>query len=63
MESALTLRYEAEDILNFLSRADKVYNQAEVGENVKFELLHDALKSDQMFSSLRCSEDSRTIRA
>ncbi len=31
------------------SRADEVYNQAKVGKNVKFELVRNALKSDQMF--------------
>ncbi len=46
---AFTLQYGGEDISNFLSRAEKVYNQAKVGENVKFELLRDALKSDQIF--------------
>ena len=49
MRESLTLRYDGSDIPTFLSRAEKVYNQAEVGENVKFELLRDALKSDQMF--------------
>ncbi len=49
MREALTLRYDGGDIPNFLSRADKVYNRSRVGENVKFELLRDALKSDQMF--------------
>ncbi len=49
MREALTLQYDGRDIPNFLSRADKVYNQAKVGDNVKFELLRGALKSDQMF--------------
>ena len=48
MREALTLRYDRGDILSFLSRADKAYNQAKVVENVKFELLRDALKFDQM---------------
>ncbi len=49
MREALTLRYDRGDIPTFMSRADKIYNQAKVGENVKFELLQDALKSEQMF--------------
>ncbi len=49
MREALTFRYDGGDIPTFLSRSDKVYNQAKVGDNVKFELLHDTLKSDQMF--------------
>ncbi len=32
----------------FLSRTVNVYNQAKVGENIKFELLRDSLKSEQM---------------
>ncbi len=46
MREALTLGYDGGDIPTFLSRADKVYNQAKVGENVKFELLRNALKFD-----------------
>ncbi len=49
MRDPLTLRYDKGDILTFISRADKVYDQAKVGENVKFELLRDALESDQIF--------------
>ncbi len=49
MRDALTLRKDGRGILNFLSRVDKVDNQAKVGENVRFELLRDALKSEQMF--------------
>ncbi len=49
MREAMTLHYDGEDIPTFLSRADKACNQAKVGENVKFALLRDALKSDQMF--------------
>ena len=49
MREELTLQYDGGGIQNFLSRADKVYNQAKVGENVEFELLRDALKSDLMF--------------
>ncbi len=63
MREALTLRYDGRDIQTFLSRADKVYNQAKVGENVELELRRDVLKSDQMFSSLCCSEDPRTMKA
>ena len=39
MREALNLQYDRGDIPSFLSRPDKVYNQAKVGENVKFELL------------------------
>ena len=49
MREAMTLQYDGGDIPTFLSRAEKVYNQAKVGQNVKFELLRSALKSDQMF--------------
>ncbi len=49
MRDALTLRNDRVDFPTFLSRADKVYTQAKVGENVKFELLRGSLKSDQMF--------------
>ncbi len=49
MREALTLRYDGGDTTTFSSRADKVYYQAKVGENVKLELLRDALKSDKMF--------------
>ncbi len=63
MREALTLRYDRGDIPTFFSRADKVYNQAKVGKNVKFELLREALKSDQMFSSVCYSEDPRTMTA
>ncbi len=49
MRDARTLRYDGGDIPTFLSKADKVYNQAKVDKNVKFELLRDALKSEQMF--------------
>ncbi len=49
MREALTLQYDGDYIPTFLSRAEKVYNQAKVRENVKLELLRDALKSDQMF--------------
>ncbi len=34
MREALTLQYDGADIPNFLSRTNKVYNQAKVGENV-----------------------------
>ena len=59
MREALTIRYDGGDTPTFLSRADKVYNQAEVGENVKFELLRDALKSDQMFYQFLLFKGSR----
>ncbi len=49
MREALALQYDGGDIPTFLSGAKKVNNQAKVGENVKFELLRNALKSDQMF--------------
>ena len=49
MREALTFPYNGGDIPAFLSRADKVFNQAKLGDNIKFELLRDALKSDQMF--------------
>ncbi len=42
MKEALTLRYDGGDIPTFFSRADNVYDQAKVGENVKFVLLRDA---------------------
>ena len=61
---ALTLQYIGGDIPTFLSRADKVYNKAKVGENVKFELLRDAPKSDQMFFkfvSFRGSKNYKVI--
>ncbi len=60
MREAFIRQYDGEDIPTSLSRADKVYNHAKVGENVKFERLCDALKSDQMFFDLCCSEDPRT---
>ncbi len=63
MRDALTIRYDGGDIPSFLSKADKVYIQAKVGENVKFELLRDALKFDQIFSSFCCSKDPRTMKA
>ncbi len=63
MREALRLLYDREDIPSFLSRSDKANNQAKVGESVKFELLRDALKSDQIFSSLYCGEDPKTIDA
>ena len=49
MRDALTLRHNRGDITTSLLRSGKVYNQAKVGENIKFELLRDALKCDQMF--------------
>ena len=49
MREALTPRYDGGDNPTFLSRADKVYNQAKVDENAKFALLRNDLKSNQMF--------------
>ncbi len=49
MREAITLQYDAGDMSTFLSRADKVSNQAKVGDNVKFELLQEALKSDKKY--------------
>ena len=63
MRQALTVRYDGEGITTFLSKAEKVYNQAEVGDRAKFELPRDALKSNQMLSSLRCSKDPRVMKA
>ncbi len=48
MRDSLSLRYDGGDIPNFLSRADKVYNRAKFGNNMKFELLQDSLKPGQM---------------
>ena len=65
MREALTLRYDIGDIPKFLPRADKVYNQAKVGENVKFKLLRDVLKSDQMlfqFMLFRGSKNYKGIK-
>ncbi len=63
MREALTSRYDGGDIPSFLSRAGKAYNQVKEGNNVKFELLRDGLKSDPMFSSLCCSKYPRTMNA
>ncbi len=65
MREALNFRYDGGDISSFVSRADKVYNQAKVGENVKFQLLRDAFKSDQCFfrfELLRRSKNYESIR-
>ncbi len=63
MREALTLRYDGGDIPTFLSRADKVYNQAKVGENVRFEHYEMHGNLTRCFSSLCCSEDPKTIKA
>ncbi len=42
MRDAISLRYDGGDIPTFLSKADEVYSQAEVGSNMKFELLGDS---------------------
>ena len=62
IREALTLRYDGGDIPTSSSRADKVFNQATVDENMKFGLLRDALKSIRRFPNLCCSEDPRTMR-
>ena len=62
MREALILLYEGEDIPKFLSRAEKVYNQVKIGDNVKFELFRDVLKPDQMFFQFVFSEDQRLMR-
>ncbi len=49
IREALNLRYERGDIPSFSKKADKVQNQDKVGGNVKFDLLRDPLKSDQLF--------------
>ncbi len=60
MREVLTVQYEGGDIPKFLSRADKIYNQAKVGDNLKFELLRDALKPDQMFFQFVLFKQSKT---
>ncbi len=62
MREAITLQYDWGDIPTFLSRDDKVYNQAKVGENVNFELLSDSLKSDQMFFQFVLFKGSKTTK-
>ncbi len=61
IREALTLRYERGDIPS-LKKADKVQNQDKVGGNVKFDLLRDHLKSDQLFSCIFCSKESRKMQ-
>ncbi len=60
MRDALSLRYDGGDIPNFLSRTDKVYSQAEVGNNMNFELLRDSLKPETMFFQFVLFRRSKT---
>ncbi len=50
IREALTFQYGRVDIQTFSLRAENVYSKAKVAESVKFDLLLDSLKSDQMFS-------------
>ncbi len=52
LRDALSLQCDGGDIPTFLSRADKVYNQAKVEDNMKFELLRDSLKPGLMLFQL-----------
>ncbi len=60
MRDALSLLLDEGDTLNFLSRADEVYSQTKVGNNIKFELLRNSLKSDPMFFQFVLFRGSKT---
>ncbi len=56
----LAFKYGTGNIPTFLWRAEKIYNQAKVGNSMKFELLRDAPKSDLVFFRFKLFWRSKT---
>ncbi len=47
MREAVNLRYVGDDIKEFIVRAGKLYKEAKFSEEFKFEMIQEAIRSDQ----------------
>lgn len=51
LSEAINLKYNGRYVSNFFMKADKLYQEAKLGEQEKFGLVREALKADQMLLS------------